>query len=47
MNIVCVLLSIASNKDWPLHQYDVTNAFLNEELEDPIYIGHSTGSNSS
>ena len=36
MNTVRVLLSIAANRDWPLHQYDVTNTFLHGELKDPI-----------
>ena len=32
MNSVCVLLSLAANEAWPLHQLDVKNAFLHGDL---------------
>jgi hypothetical protein len=32
MNSIRVLLSIAANLDWPLHQFDVKNAFLHGDL---------------
>ncbi|GKB07978.1 putative RNA-directed DNA polymerase [Tanacetum coccineum] len=33
-----VLISIAANKGWPLHQFDVKNAFLHKELKEEIYM---------
>lgn len=35
-NTIKVLFSIAANKDWPLHQLDVQNAFLNGDLEEEV-----------
>jgi len=33
-----VLLSLAANQDWPLHQLDIKNAFLNGDLEEEVYM---------
>ena len=33
LNTIRVLLSLVVNRDWPLHQLDLKNAFLNGDLE--------------
>ncbi|RVW95350.1 Copia protein [Vitis vinifera] len=33
LNTIHVLLSLVVNRDWPLHQLDLKNAFLNGDLE--------------
>lgn len=37
LNSIWVLLSIATNQDWPIHQFDVKNVFLHVNLVDQIY----------
>jgi len=38
MNSIRVLLSVTTNLDWPMHQFDVKNVFLHGDLEEEVYI---------
>ena len=38
LNTIWVLLSLAANLDWPLHQLVVKNAFVNGDHEEEVYI---------
>ncbi|GMP92426.1 hypothetical protein CsSME_00042657 [Camellia sinensis var. sinensis] len=38
MNSVRLLLSLTANLDWPLHQFDVKNAFLHRDLAEEVYM---------
>ena len=38
LNTIRILLSLAANLDWPLHQLDVNNVFLNGNLKEDVYM---------
>jgi len=38
LTIVCILLALATASDWFIHQLDVDNAFLHEDLHEKIYM---------
>ncbi|KAA0059824.1 Cysteine-rich RLK (receptor-like protein kinase) 8 [Cucumis melo var. makuwa] len=38
LNTLRVLLYNVVNKDWPLYQLEVKNAFLNENLKEDVYM---------
>ena len=38
MNSVRILLSLVANLGWPLHQFDVKNAFLHGDLDEEVYM---------
>lgn len=43
LNSFRLLISLATNPDWPLHQLDVTNAFLHGDLQEVVYMQQSPG----
>ncbi|XP_010246117.1 PREDICTED: probable inactive receptor-like protein kinase At3g56050 [Nelumbo nucifera] len=43
MNSIRVLLSLAVNLDWELHQLDIKNSFLNGGLEEEVYMVQPPG----
>ena len=43
MNVLRILLSLASNYGWNLQQFDVKNALLHGDLEEEIYMEISSG----
>lgn len=38
-----VVLSLATSKDWPMHQLDVKNAFLHGHLQETVYCQQPSG----
>ena len=43
LNSVRIIISLAANLDWPLHQLDVKNAFLHGDLSETVYMAQPPG----
>ncbi|RVW39419.1 Retrovirus-related Pol polyprotein from transposon RE2 [Vitis vinifera] len=43
LNTIRVILSLAANLDWSLHQFDIKNVFLNGELEEEVFMTLALG----
>lgn len=43
LNTMRVLLSLAANLDWLLHQFNVKNIFLNGNFEEEVYMNIPPG----
>jgi hypothetical protein len=40
---ICLILALANHNDWPIHQADYKNAYLNAELDETIYMRQPPG----
>jgi transposase InsO family protein len=43
LNSIRIIISLATNLDWPLHQLDVKNAFLHGDLTETVYMTQPPG----
>lgn len=43
LNTMRVLLSLAANLDWPLHQFDVKNIFFHGNFKEEVYMNIPSG----
>ena len=43
LNFIRIIISLATNLDWPLHQLDVKNAFLHGDLNETVYMAQPPG----
>ena len=43
LNSIRIIISLAANHDWPLHQLDVKNTFLHGDLNEMVYMAQPLG----
>jgi hypothetical protein len=43
LNSIRIIISLAANLDWPLHQLNVKNAFLHGDLTETVYMAQPPG----
>jgi len=43
LNTIKMLIALATNKHWIIHQLDVKSAFLNGELKEEVYLEKTQG----
>jgi hypothetical protein len=43
MTIIRTIITMATTKGWSLHQMDVNNVFLHEDLQEKVYMEQPLG----
>lgn len=41
--IMCILISIVVTPHWPLHQLDIKNVFIYDDLNEEVYMQQLSG----
>lgn len=40
---ICLFISLAASKNWPLHPLDIKNAFLHSDLQEEVHMEQPPG----